>query len=473
MSPLHVQFVLGVKHALPARSRHSWSSRSHKLQDADAGKQRGWPPASAVHQLDVNRWCLEMGGHSEPVSKTTCAGTGAVSRPLTPSSSHVLRTFRGLQPRRRHAALGRARHSWIALVEEGGRIQRGRAAVIPTVVLDLRDIPSPAHQWWPASACRPLSPCGTIAVSRVAPGVNDDLVLLKRMAARDEEGGWRSSTTCHSRLAYSHHPPHRPEPVRGGGSAAGDVRARVVASGDLRPPARLSRRPWLTRIARNRAIDWLRLLPARAGWDADLPPGARSDGGVKTPEPETRETPETVVQDAVTAGTIRGVPGHVARGAARAHRSGLLRGLYPQRALRPVRRASWDDQYLHPDRSDHDAWASGARRMITDELEALVLADAVGAIDADERMDSGARSSRCPSPPEDSLVVEQLYESVLGPRLHGDSCPSPAARARAAAGEPARSPRATCSTPRLDWAKSGPAGGTGQDPCRRSARAGW
>jgi anti-sigma factor ChrR (cupin superfamily) len=50
--------------------------------------------------------------------------------------------------------------------------------------------------------------------------------------------------------------------------------------------------------------------------------------------------------------------------------------------------------------------------MITEELEALVLADAVGAIDADERVDLAARIAVLSA--EDTLVVEQLYESVIG-----------------------------------------------------------
>jgi uncharacterized protein (DUF849 family) len=60
-APLHVQFVLGVKHALPA---------ARDILEFEVGKLRElMPEASWVaagigrHQLEVNRWCLEMGGH--------------------------------------------------------------------------------------------------------------------------------------------------------------------------------------------------------------------------------------------------------------------------------------------------------------------------------------------------------------------------------------------------------------------------
>jgi quercetin dioxygenase-like cupin family protein len=50
--------------------------------------------------------------------------------------------------------------------------------------------------------------------------------------------------------------------------------------------------------------------------------------------------------------------------------------------------------------------------MITDDLEALVLADAVGAIDAAEKRDLEARLAALPA--DDMRTVERLYESVLG-----------------------------------------------------------
>jgi 3-keto-5-aminohexanoate cleavage enzyme len=59
--PLQVQFVLGIPNALPAR---------RKLLDFLVGELKEILPDStwsaaglSRHQLEVNRWCLEMGGH--------------------------------------------------------------------------------------------------------------------------------------------------------------------------------------------------------------------------------------------------------------------------------------------------------------------------------------------------------------------------------------------------------------------------
>ncbi|HEY1309042.1 MAG TPA: 3-keto-5-aminohexanoate cleavage protein [Vicinamibacterales bacterium] len=59
--PLHVQFVLGVKHALPA-ARDILEFEVAKLRELMPDAT--WVAAGiGRHQLDVNRWCLEMGGH--------------------------------------------------------------------------------------------------------------------------------------------------------------------------------------------------------------------------------------------------------------------------------------------------------------------------------------------------------------------------------------------------------------------------
>jgi uncharacterized protein (DUF849 family) len=60
-SPIHVQFVLGVKNALP--------TRREILEFGVAELKALMPAATWVaagigrYQLEVNRWCLEMGGH--------------------------------------------------------------------------------------------------------------------------------------------------------------------------------------------------------------------------------------------------------------------------------------------------------------------------------------------------------------------------------------------------------------------------
>lgn len=60
-APLHVQFVLGVKHALPAE-RDILEFEVSKLRTLMP--EATWVAAGiGRHQLDVNRWCLEMGGH--------------------------------------------------------------------------------------------------------------------------------------------------------------------------------------------------------------------------------------------------------------------------------------------------------------------------------------------------------------------------------------------------------------------------
>ena len=60
-APLHVQFVLGVKHALPAE-RDILEFQVAKLRQLMP--EATWVAAGIGRfQLDVNRWCLEMGGH--------------------------------------------------------------------------------------------------------------------------------------------------------------------------------------------------------------------------------------------------------------------------------------------------------------------------------------------------------------------------------------------------------------------------
>ena len=61
LAPPHVQFVCGVKHALPAH-RDILEFEVAKLRELLPGAT--WTAAGiGKHQLEVNRWALEMGGH--------------------------------------------------------------------------------------------------------------------------------------------------------------------------------------------------------------------------------------------------------------------------------------------------------------------------------------------------------------------------------------------------------------------------
>src|SRR5690606_5144443 len=59
--PLHVQFVLGIRNALPPR-RQVLEFLVSELQDL--APDATWAAAGlSRHQLEVNHWCLELGGH--------------------------------------------------------------------------------------------------------------------------------------------------------------------------------------------------------------------------------------------------------------------------------------------------------------------------------------------------------------------------------------------------------------------------
>ena len=60
-SPVHVQFVLGIPNALPAR-RSLLEFLISEFEDVLPGGT--WTAAGiARHQFEVNQWCLELGGH--------------------------------------------------------------------------------------------------------------------------------------------------------------------------------------------------------------------------------------------------------------------------------------------------------------------------------------------------------------------------------------------------------------------------
>ncbi|MEO1231090.1 MAG: 3-keto-5-aminohexanoate cleavage protein [Myxococcota bacterium] len=112
-SPLHVQFVMGVKNALPAR-RDLLETQVRLLEELLPNAT--WVAAGiGRHQLEVNRWSLELGGHLRTglednirLDKHTLASSNAAlveravelarehgRRPATPSEA---RAILGLTP---------------------------------------------------------------------------------------------------------------------------------------------------------------------------------------------------------------------------------------------------------------------------------------------------------------------------------------------------------------------------------------
>ena len=135
------------------------------------------------------------------------------------------------------------------------------------------------------------------------PAVAADLALLQRIVARDEKA-MAEFYDQHSRLAYS-----IILRILRSASEAEDVLqetfVRVWSRAETYDARLGSPGAWLTRIARNRAIDRLRSKRARGNVDVQLGGGADPDAR-PLPEPETHETPEVLIQDAATAGTVRG-----------------------------------------------------------------------------------------------------------------------------------------------------------------------
>lgn len=131
---------------------------------------------------------------------------------------------------------------------------------------------------------------------------SSDLDLLQRVAARDE-GALASLYDRHSRLAYSVilrilHSTTEAEDV------LQDTFVRLWARADSYDPTLGSPSAWLTRIARNRAIDRLRAQRVRKDISVD-PVTGRGDGTAARREAGTRETPELVLQDAAQADALR------------------------------------------------------------------------------------------------------------------------------------------------------------------------
>jgi RNA polymerase sigma-70 factor (ECF subfamily) len=129
-----------------------------------------------------------------------------------------------------------------------------------------------------------------------------DLGLLQRIAIRDE-AALGEFYDRHSRLAYS-----VILRILGSASDAEEVLqetfVRVWSRADTFDGLLGSPATWLTRIARNRAIDRLRARRARGNVAADAlvhPLETAADSA----EPATHDTPETVLEDRTIAGAVQ------------------------------------------------------------------------------------------------------------------------------------------------------------------------
>jgi len=129
-----------------------------------------------------------------------------------------------------------------------------------------------------------------------------DLGLLKRIAIRDE-AALAELYDRHSRLAYS-----VIMRILGSPSDAEDVLqetfVRVWSRAETYDALMGTPAAWLTRIARNRAIDRLRARRVR-GHIAVGPTIQGGDDAPRSEEPVTRDTPETVLEGRTMAGAVR------------------------------------------------------------------------------------------------------------------------------------------------------------------------
>jgi RNA polymerase sigma-70 factor, ECF subfamily len=153
----------------------------------------------------------------------------------------------------------------------------------------------------PPSPCAALGACATIAAVSTSPPPVSDLELLQRIAARDE-AALASLYDRHSSLAYGvvlrilRNPSDADDVLQ---ETFVRVWTRAVTYDSLlgSPAA------WLTRIARNRAIDRLRTRQVRQ--HISVEPDVTPDGDSRLPEPAHVDTPEMVVRDAATTRALR------------------------------------------------------------------------------------------------------------------------------------------------------------------------
>lgn len=144
-------------------------------------------------------------------------------------------------------------------------------------------------------------PCnGKLAVESSRSEV--DLGLLQRIATRDETA-LAELYDRHSRLAYA-----IIIRILGSPSDAEEVLqetfVRVWSRAETYDGLLGSPATWLTRIARNRAIDRLRARRARANVNVEPPVHDAADVP-RSREPVARDTPETVLESRTMAGAVR------------------------------------------------------------------------------------------------------------------------------------------------------------------------
>jgi len=153
-----------------------------------------------------------------------------------------------------------------------------------------------------SGACAERHGYAKIRLALVATITVADIDLLRRIAVRDE-AALAELYDRHSRLAYS-----VAMRILRSSSDAEDVLqetfVRVWSRAETYDARLGSPAAWLTRIARNRAIDRLRAKRVREGISVEQGRGADGEAA-RVPEPETRKTPEVVLHENATAGVVR------------------------------------------------------------------------------------------------------------------------------------------------------------------------
>lgn len=134
------------------------------------------------------------------------------------------------------------------------------------------------------------------------PDISADLALLQRIVARDERAV-AELYDRHSRLVFS-----VLRRILRSQADAEDVLqetfVRVWSRADTYDPALGSPSTWLTRIARNRAVDRLRAQRARA--DVDGRPPATESGEIRMPVAAVSSRPDVRTDDMALATALRG-----------------------------------------------------------------------------------------------------------------------------------------------------------------------